>query len=151
MTMMVPGMYGYPPPPPPPPPPLSGPALPAYGEPGWTVWPHRIWPLDPLVSASRRLVVLALVAGVVGTVLWRPSVLSVGYFVVGIIVFGVVYGTAERRPTRAEWLGIALTLALLAVPGLLAAEWVGGLCIIAAWVVGWCTLVGGRTWTAVFA
>jgi uncharacterized protein DUF4153 len=151
MTMMVPGMYGYPPPAPPsPPPPLIGPALPSYGEPGWTVWPHRIWPLDPLASASRRLVVLALVAGVVGTALWRPSAMSVGYFVVGAIVFGVVYGTAERRPTRAEWLGIALTLALLAVPGLLAAEWVGGLCVIAAWVVGWGTLVGGRTWTAVF-
>jgi hypothetical protein len=150
MTMMVPGMYGYPPPTPPPAPPLSGPALPQYGEPGWTVWPRRIWPLDPLASASRRLVVLALAAGLVGTALWRPSVPSVGYFVVGTIVFGVVYGTAERRPTRAEWLGIALTLALLAVPGLLAAEWVGGLCIIAAWVVGWCTLVGGRTWTAVF-
>jgi hypothetical protein len=150
MTTMVPGMYGYPPPPPPPAPPLNGPALPQYGEPGWTVWPHRIWPLDPLASAPRRLVVLALFAGIVGTALWRPSVLSVGYLVVGIVVFGVVYGTAERRPTRVEWLGIALTLALLAVPGLLAAEWVGGLCIIAAWIVGWCTLVVGRTWTAVF-
>ena len=150
MTMMVPGMYGYPPPPPPPVPPLNGPALPQYGEPGWTVWPHRIWPLDPLASAPRRLVILALVSGIVGTALWRPSVLSVGFFVVGVVVFAVVYGTAERRPTRTEWLGIALTLALLAVPGILAAEWVGGLCIVAAWIVGWCTLVGGHTWTAVF-
>ena len=32
----------------------------------------------------------------------------------------------------------------------LAAEWVGGLCLVAAWVVGWCTLAGGHTWTAVF-
>jgi hypothetical protein len=151
MTMMVPGMYGYPPPPPPPPPPLLGPALPQYGEPGWSVWPAGIWPLDPLASAPRRFVVLALCAGLLGTVLWRPSVLSIGYLVMGVIVFGVVYGTAERRPTRTEWIWVALTLALLAVPGLLAAEWVGGLCIIAAWVVGWCTLAGGRTWTAVFA
>ena len=150
MTMMVPGMYGYPPPAPLPPPPLLGPALPQYGEPGWSVWPSRVWPLDPLASAPRRLVVLALFAGLLGTALWRPSVLSIGYFVMGALVFGVVFGTADRRPTRAESLGVALTMALLAVPGLLAAEWVGGLCIIAAWVVGWCTLTGGRTWTAVF-
>ena len=45
---------------------------------------------------------------------------------------------------------MGLTLALLAVPALLAAEWLGALCIMAAWLVGWCTLVGGRTWTSVF-
>jgi hypothetical protein len=150
MTMMVPGTYGYPPPPPPPAPPLLGPALPRYGEPGWTVWPSRIWPLDPLASASRRLVVLALFAALLGMALWRPSVMSVGYFVTGVLVFGVVYGTAERPLTPAEWLGVPLTMALLAVPGLLAAEWVGGLCVVAAWVVGWCTLARGQTWTAVF-
>ncbi|MFN3003693.1 DUF4153 domain-containing protein [Mycolicibacterium wolinskyi] len=150
MTTMVPGVPG-----PhvlmPPPPPLVGPALPRYGEPGWTVWSRRVWPLDPLAAAPRSVMLLAVVAGLVGTALWRPSVLSVGYYVVGALVFGVVYGTAERRPTRGEWLGITLTLALLAVPGVLAAEWVGVLCLMAAWVIGWCTLVGGRTWTAVFA
>ncbi len=36
------------------------------------------------------------------------------------------------------------------MPAVLAAPWLGGLCIAAAWVMGWCTLVGGRTWTAVF-
>jgi len=92
----------------------------------------------------------ALAVGVLGSALWRPSVLSVGYLVAGVVVFGVVYGTADRRPTRGEWLGMGLTLALLAVPALLAAEWLGALCIMAAWLVGWCTLVGGRTWTSVF-
>jgi hypothetical protein len=92
---------------------------------------------------------LAVIVGVLGTAVWRISVLSVGYLFVGAVVFGHVYGTAERRPTRGEWLGITLTLALLAVPALLAAKWLGVLCILAAWLMGWGTLVGGRTWTAV--
>jgi Domain of unknown function (DUF4173) len=144
VTKMVPGMYGYPPPPP-----MLGPAPARCGEPGWTVWPPRIWPLDPLASAPHPLVRLAVLAGVVGTALWRPSVLSVGYPVVAVMVFGAIYGTADRRPTRSEWLGAGLTLALLAVPALLAAQWLGALCLAAAWIVGWGTLVGGRTWTAV--
>jgi hypothetical protein len=144
----LPGLYGTPQPPPPPP--MLGPLPPRYGEPGWTIWPQRIWPLDPLASAPRRLVMLALVAGGVGAEFWRVSVLSAGYLLVGVMVLGVVYGTAERRPTRGEWLGITVTLALLAVPALLAAEWLGVLCILAAWLVGWSTLTGGRTWTAVF-
>lgn len=131
-------------------PPLIGPALPRSGEPGWTVWSRRVWPIDPLASISRRLLMLAVAAGLVGTAVWRPSVLSIGYLAVGAMVFGVVYGTAERRPTRTEWAGIVLTLALLAVPALLAAGWLGVLCIMAAWIVGWCTLFGGRTWTSVF-
>jgi hypothetical protein len=135
---------------PPPPPPMIGPALPQLGQPGYTVWPHRVWLLDPLASAPRRFVVFALLAGILGTALWRPTVLSIGYVVVGAMVFGVVYGTADRRPTRGEWRGMALSLALLQVPSLLAAEWLGVLCIMAAWMVGWCTLAGGRTWTSVF-
>jgi hypothetical protein len=131
-------------------PPLIGPALPRSGEPGWTVWSRRVWPIDPLASIPRRLLMLAVVAGLVGTAVWRPSVLSIGYLAVGAMVFGVVYGTAERRPTRAQWGGIVLSLALLAVPALLAADWLGVLCIMAAWIVGWCTLFGGRTWTSVF-
>ncbi|WP_137146600.1 DUF4153 domain-containing protein [Mycolicibacterium sp. CR10] len=148
MTTTIPGWHTYPPPPPPP---LLGPALPRHGEPGWTIWPSRVWRLDPLARAPRRLVGTAVSVGVLGTALWRPSVLSVGYLVVGLLVFGAVYGTVDRRPTRTEWVGLGLTLALLAVPALLAAEWLGGLCIMAAWLVGWCTLFGGRTWTAVFA
>jgi len=140
------GRYGTPPPPPP----MLGPQPARHGEPGWTIWPHRIWPLDLRAIAPRRLVTLALVAAGAGAEFWRPSALSAGYLVVGIAVFAVVYGTAERRPSRGQWLGIALTLTLLAVPALLAAKWLGVLCILAAWLVGWGTLVGGRTWTAVF-
>jgi hypothetical protein len=147
MSMMAPGWHTASPPKPP----LMGPWLPRYGEPGWTVWPRRAWPLDPTARASRRLVMSAVLVGVVGTALWRPSVLSIGYLVVGVMVFGVVYGSADRRPTLGEWRGMALTLALLAVPALLAAQWLGVLCIMAAWIVGWGTLAGGRTWTAVFA
>ncbi|WP_166906673.1 DUF4153 domain-containing protein [Mycobacterium sp. DL440] len=132
-------------------PPLIGPALPSSGEPGWTVWPGRVWPIEPLSSAPCRPLILAVAAGLVGTAVWRPSVLSIGYLVVGIMVFVVVFGTAERRPTRTEWAGMALTMALLAVPALLAADWLGVLCIMAAWIVGWCPLFGGRTWTAVFS
>ncbi|WP_319449289.1 MULTISPECIES: DUF4173 domain-containing protein [unclassified Mycobacterium] len=148
MTMMAPGWHTAPPPQPPP---VLGPWLPRYGEPGWTVWPRRVWPLDPTARAPRRLVTSAVLVGVLGTALWRPTVLSVGYLVVGVMVFGLVYGKADRRPTRREWGGMALTLALLAVPALLAAQWLGVLCIMAAWIVGWATLAGGRTWTAVFA
>lgn len=132
------------------PPLLIGPALPRQGEPGWTVWSRRVWPIAPLAPAPRRVLASALIAGLVGTAVWRVSVLSVGYLVVGLLVFGVVYGTAPRRPSRSEQFGIGLTLALLAVPALLAAEWMGALCLAAAWIIGWCTLVGGRTWTAVF-
>lgn len=132
------------------PPLLIGPALPRQGEPGWTVWSRRVWPIAPLASAPRRVLASALIAGLVGTAVWRVSVLSVGYLVVGLLVFGIVYGTAPRRPGRSEWFRIGLTLALLAVPAVLAAEWMGVLCLMAAWIVGWCTLVGGHTWTAVF-
>jgi MFS family permease len=150
-TVMYPGWYGAAQaPPPPPPPPMLGPRPPRHGEPGFTIWPHRVWPFDPLAAAPRRLLVTALVVGVVGGEFWRVSVLSVGYLLVGAMVFGVVYGTAERRPTRGEWLGITVTLALLAVPALLAAKWLGVLCILTAWLVGWSTLAGGRTWTAIF-
>jgi hypothetical protein len=145
--MMVPGWQTAPPPPPP----LMGPWPPRHGEPGWTVWPRGVWPIDALARAPRQVVVSALVVGVLGTAVWRPSVLSIGYLTVGVMVFGLVYGSGERRPTRGEWRGMALTLALLVVPALLAAQWLGVLCIAAAWVVGWCTLAGGRTWTAVFA
>lgn len=140
MTTTVPGM----------PPPLIGPALPTSGEPGWTVWSRKVWPPVPLASAPRRIVLCAVVVGLVGTAVWRPSVLSIGYLVAAVMVFAAVYGTAERRPTSTEWAGMALTLALLAVPALLAADWLGVLCVMAAWIVGWCTLFGGRTWTAVF-
>ncbi|MCT7657876.1 DUF4153 domain-containing protein [Mycobacterium deserti] len=150
-STIYPGWYGAPQgPPPPPPPPMLGPQRPRYREPGWTIWPHRIWPLDPLAAAPRRLLMLALVVGVVGAAFWRVSVLSVGYPLIGLMVLSVVYGTAERRPTCSEWLGITVTVALLAVPALLAAEWLGLLCVLAAWLVGWGTLAGGRTWTAAF-
>lgn len=144
------GRYGTPHLPPPPPPPVLGPRLPRHGEPGWTIWPHRIWPLNAQAAAPRRLLIMALVAGGAGSEFWRPSVLSVGYLFVGVMVFGIAYGSAERRPTHGEWVGITVSLALLAVPAVLAAKWLGVLCILAAWLVGWGTLLGGRTWTAVF-
>ncbi|MGU3499812.1 DUF4153 domain-containing protein [Mycobacterium sp. C31M] len=143
MTMMAPGM------PPILPPPMLGPLPARHGEPGFTVWPHRIWPLDPLAAAPWRFSVSALFVGLVGTAVWRPTELSIGYLLVGVMVFALVYATAGHRPSRYESLCIALTLTLLTVPGLLAAGWVGGLCVAAAWVLGWHTLVGGRTWTAV--
>lgn len=130
---------------------MLGPLLPRHGEPGWTIWPHRVWPLDPLARAPRRVVVLAVASGLLGTAVWRPTVLSIGYLIVGVLIFAVVFHTSERRPTRGEWLGIGLTLALLTVPAVLAAQWLGVLCLAAAWLVGWCTLIGGRTWTAVLA
>ena len=34
-------------------PPLHGPWLPRSGEPGWTLWPRRVWPIDPLSAAPR--------------------------------------------------------------------------------------------------
>lgn len=132
------------------PPPLFGPHLPRYGEPGWSVWPRRVWPVDSTAAAPHRLLAVTMLAAAVGTAVWRVSVLSIGYPIVGVLVFGVVYSTAGRRPTPLEWPGVLLTLGLLTVPAVLAAPWLGALCIAAAWVVGWCTLAGGRTWTAAF-
>lgn len=143
MTTMAPGSY------PMMPPLLIGPALPRHGEPGFSVFPRRVWPLDPLAAAPPLFVGFAVAAGLIGTALWRPTELSIGYLVVGTLVFAVVYGTAGRRPTGWQWLGMAFTLALLAVPGVLAAGWVGALCVAAAWGLGWHTLAGGRSWTAV--
>src|SRR5215471_15736701 len=140
MTMTYPGLYGAPPPPPPPP--MLGPRLPRHGEPGFTIWPHRIWPIDPLAAVPRRLLVAALVVSGAVAEFWRVTSLSAGYIIAAVLVFGVVYGTAERRPTRCESLGIAMTLALLVVPALLAAEWLWVLCILAAWLVSWSTVAG---------
>lgn len=143
MTMMAPGM------PPMLPPPMLGPLPPRHGEPGFTVWPRRIWPLDPLAAAPWRFSVVALMVGLVGTAVWRPTELSIGYLLVGVMVFATIYGMAGRRPSRHDTLGVILTLGLLTVPGILAADWLGQLCIVASWIVGWHTLTGGGTWTAV--
>ena len=47
MTTMYPGWYGAPPLPPP-----LGPMPPRRGEAGWTMWPRRIWPIDPLAGCA---------------------------------------------------------------------------------------------------
>ena len=44
---------------------------------------------------------------------------------------------------------LVATFALLAVPALRAAPWLGVLCIMASWVTGWLVLAGGRTWTSI--
>jgi hypothetical protein len=146
VTMMAPGGY-----PTMPTTPMIGPALPRHGEPGFSVFSRRVWPLNPLAAAPLPFVLIALAVGLIGTALWRPTEHSIGYVVVGVMVFAAVYGTAGRRPARGEVLGIAMTLALLTVPAVLAATWVNALCIVAAWVIGWHTLAGGRTWTAMIA
>ena len=78
-----------------PPPPVLGPHPPRYGEPGWTIWPHRVWPLDPLAAAPRRLVMLAVIVGVLGTAVWRISVLSVGYLFVDNSSFQIYENTID--------------------------------------------------------
>ncbi|WP_234904606.1 DUF4153 domain-containing protein [Mycolicibacterium frederiksbergense] len=143
--MMAPGAY------PMMPPPMIGPALPRHGEPGFSVFSRRVWPLNPVAAAPLPFVMIALAVGLIGTALWRPLEHSIGYLLVGVMVFAAVYGTVGRRPSIFEAIGIAATLALLAVPAVLAAPWVNALCIVAAWLIGWHTLAGGRTWTAVIA
>lgn len=140
MTMMAPGGY------PMMPPPMLGPVPPPHG-----VIPRRVWPLNPLAAAPLPFVTVALAVGLIGTAVWRPTVHSIGYLLVGVMVFAAVYGTVGRRPRSFEAIGITATLALLAVPAVLAAPWVNALCIAAAWLIGWHTLAGGRTWTAVIA
>ena len=48
------------------------------------------------LSAIDDAGVRAVVAGLLGTAVWRPSSLSIGYLVVGVMVFAAVFGTAER-------------------------------------------------------
>lgn len=139
--------YGGPPPPLPPMPPM-GPHRPTPGEPGWTIWPSGVWRATPVESAPRRVLAAALGAALLGGLFWRIDVLSVGYLLMAIAVFAAAFGTAHRRPTAAEGFGVALTLALLAVPAVRDSGWLGFLCICAAWVSGWLTLTGGRTWTS---
>lgn len=136
-------MYGGPPPMPP-----MGPHRPTPGEPGWTIWSSGVWSATPLESAPRRVLAAALAAALIGGLFWRIDVLSVGYLIMAIAVFAAAFGTARRRPTATEAFGITLTLALLAVPAVRDSEWLGVLCICAAWVSGWLTLTGGRTWTS---
>ncbi len=137
------------PPPSLPPGPVHGPLPPQPGEPGWTVWPRRIWPVDPLAAAPVAVVLAAMVTALAGTLIWRVTVASIGYPVVAVLVFAAVYGTARRAPSVTESVGIAVTLALLTVPAVLAADWVNAICVMAAWIVGWCTLAGGTSWAAV--
>ena len=54
MTMMNQGWYATQSPPPPTVAPMLGPLPPRHGEPGWTIWPRRIWPLDPLASCAAQ-------------------------------------------------------------------------------------------------
>ncbi len=124
-----------------------GPHRPRSGEPGWSIWPRRVWP--PTFSAAPwQVLVGAAAAGVFGAITWRISAVSIGYLLTAIAVFAVAFGTSRRRSTRTESFGIALTLALLLVPATRDAGWLAVLCIVASWVTGWLTLTGGRTWTA---
>lgn len=129
--------------------PMHGPPLPEPGEPGWSIWPREVWPAQPLAAAPVRVVLAAAGAALAGTAVLHPGGYGIGYLLTGLLVFAAVYGTAGRASRPVEWAGISLTLALLTVPALLAAEWVNALAMLAAWIVGWATVAGAQTWAAV--
>ena len=126
-----------------------GPRLPRLGEPGGSIWSHRVWPAMPVAGASGRMLVAILTAGAVAAAVWQITSLSIGYLLTGLAVFTAAFLAERRLPTRRESVYLFATFALLAVPALRDAPWLGVLCIMASWVTGWLVLAGGRTWTSI--
>ncbi|HEY5853420.1 MAG TPA: DUF4173 domain-containing protein [Aldersonia sp.] len=125
-----------------------GPRPPRLGEPGGSLWPHRVWPALPVAGAPGRVLLATVAAGAIGAVAWQISSVSIGYLITAMGVFAAAYLAQWRVPTRREAVYLVATFALLAVPALRAAPWLAVLCVMAAWVTGWLALAGGRTWTA---
>ncbi|MBJ8340109.1 DUF4173 domain-containing protein [Antrihabitans sp. YC3-6] len=115
-----------------------------------TIWPEKVWPATQSAAASWQVLAATLVVGWICSIVWHFDSVSIGFLLTAILVFGVAFGTARRRPTATEAVWIALTLALLSVPAFRDASWLAVLCILASWGAGWTALVGGRTWTSIF-
>ncbi len=126
--------------------PVQGP-LPATAlDRGYTPWPKRVWPLDPAATAPPWFVAGAIVVAVLGGAFWHVDSIGIGYVAVAGLVFALGFGVRRRRPTIWQFVGVAVCLALLGVLAVRDAGWLAPVCAVAAWIVGWCALAGGRTW-----
>jgi hypothetical protein len=106
--------------------------------------PQRFW--GPETSRPAPLLLAAAVA-VVGALVLRPGASGLAALVLGALVLGVAFRAGSPRVGDLSW--AALACALLAVGLLRSADWLVGLCFVAAVATGALSLVRGRTWTGV--
>jgi hypothetical protein len=109
---------------------------------------ERHWP-GPGRPASRTALVAALLTGGVAAVTRVLDKPGIGWLAVGLAVAATAVATAwkagQRRPTPGQ-LGWGLAaLALLAVGGLRAADWLFAYCLLGALLAGSLAVAGGRT------
>ena len=109
------------------------------------------WP-EPTKPASRAVLVGAVVAGLVAALAVPWTSPGIGWLVTGVVVATVTVlgarslrGPASGRATwsRIAWAGAALLL--LAAVGVLAAPWLGVLCVVTAFGCGAVAVAGGRS------
>jgi hypothetical protein len=112
-------------------------------------WLGLLWPSETDSGASPAVLGAALAVGVLAALILRPQITGSAYLVVGVGVFAVAVGTRSGRLTRLQFGGVILTMSLLAVTIIRSSPWLVVLCMLAAWLVGSFSLVGGRTWTGV--
>ncbi len=100
---------------------------------------------EPAQKASRRALVAAGTAGVVGAIVLVPGRPGIGWLITGLAVAGCAVTTGIRpvRPERLAW-GTA-ALALLAVGTFRAAGWLYAYCVIGALATAALSLAGGRS------
>jgi hypothetical protein len=122
----------------------------AANEP-FSLWPAHIWPVARESAMPAAVIVAALLAGLVGAVTLRLTVVGIGFaltatavLVTALLARAVASG---RRPALGQ-LGVAAgATALLAVGAVRDAGWLFLLCVLASWVVGSLALAGGSTWS----
>lgn len=110
-------------------------------------WPRDAWRRDRTSLAPRLTTAAALGAGAVATLTVQTTAASVAYLLTGAAVTATAFATVRPRPTLAQLVSVAGTLALLAVATVRGADWLAAMCVVASWVVGSLALVGGWTWT----
>ena len=115
-----------------------------------TRW-QLVWP-GPWADAApvTLLAAAAVVAGAAASVL-RIGVASIVVPVIGVLVLGVGLGARQRRPSATHVVSALGSLALLAVAGVRAADWLVTLCVLAALAVLPVVVAPARTWTGLFA
>ncbi len=114
--------------------------------PPFSLWPERVWPVSRDALAPAAVIVAALIAGLVGAVALRVTVVGVGWALtaIAVLVAALVVG---RRPSVNQLAAAVCASALLGVGAVRGAGWIFALCVATAWVIGALALVGGRTWT----
>ncbi|SNT53134.1 protein of unknown function [Rhodococcoides kyotonense] len=110
-----------------------------------SIWPPRVWPRLAYRTAPLRVLIAAVVAGVVAACLLGRT--GIGFPLTAAAVLAVAAVAAVRRPTLWGYAGATAVFALATVPAFRAAEWLTSLSIWCAIVVAGAVACRGRTWT----